>query len=193
MSTKHESNRIDAVPERESGDSRSSNAPVDFGKSVGSIAKRMWKGGLSTGDMADLRRVSPDNPFTPVLWRILLSQNLDKTPGWYSQETWERRWATLLMGMAHCNGLHHFNIPLGKALAEAGWSELRFVQLMRSRDEMLEDHIRRVAQYLSGKKQSANWVDMAKLLFYQSGKTGEEIRLSISRTYYSTIYAKEKS
>lgn len=169
------------------------SSKIEYGKIVGKISVMMQKeGALSTGDMADLRRISPDQPFTPALWRILLMYDLDNPPGWISRETWERRWATLLMGMAHCAGLHNYDISLGRALADAGWSELRFVQLMRATDETLETYLRRVAQFLSGKNQEANWTDVARLLFYQSGDASEKIRLSISRDYYSRLYKKEQ-
>ncbi|MDZ7717620.1 MAG: type I-E CRISPR-associated protein Cse2/CasB [Balneolaceae bacterium] len=166
---------------------------IEYGKIVGKVSAMMQQdGALSTGEMADLRRISPDQPFTPALWRLLLMQDLDHSPGWIRQERWERRWATLFMGMAHCAGLHNYNLSLGEALAEAGWSELRFVQLMRATDETLETHLRRVAQFLAGKNQEANWTDVARLLFYQSGEAGEKIRLSISRDYYSKIYKQEQ-
>jgi len=119
-------------------------------------------------------------------------QNLNDSPSWISQEQWERRWATLFMGMAHCSGLHSYDTSLGEALAEAGWSELRFVQLMRAKEETLETHLRRVAQFLASKNQEANWTDVASLLFYQTGKAGEKVRLSVSRTYYSKLYKKEQ-
>jgi len=165
---------------------------IDYGKIVGTIAGMMKQdGALSTGELADLRRISPDQPFTPALWRILMMQDLDNSPPWIRQELWERRWATLFMGMAHSAGLHNYSISLGAALAEAGWSELRFVQLMRAKDETLETYLRRVAQFLSSKNQEANWTDVARLLFFQSGDAGERIRLSISRDYYSRLYSKE--
>jgi CRISPR system Cascade subunit CasB len=111
-------------------------------------------------------------------------------------ETRERRWATLLMGMAFCisphESLHDYGTPLGRALAEAGWSELRFVRLLRSTGEALEVEVRRVAQYLASTSQAANWHDVARLLFCQSGDVAEDIRLSISRSYYGALYAKEK-
>ncbi len=166
---------------------------IEYGKIVGKVAAMMQQeGALSTGEMADLRRISPDQPFTPALWRLLMLLKLDESPGWIRQEQWERRWATLFMGMAHCAGLHSYNTSLGEALAEAGWSELRFVQLMRAKDETLETHLRRVAQFLASKNQEANWTDVARLLFYQSGDAGEKARLSISRDYYTKIYRNEQ-
>lgn len=100
---------------------------------------------------------------------------------------------TLLMVMAHNIGLHNYGIPFGQALANAGWSELRFVQLMKSNGETLEKHLRRTAQFLAGKNQEADWSDAARLLFTQSGEAGEKIRLSISHSYYSALYAQENN
>jgi hypothetical protein len=62
---------------------------------------------------------------------------------------------------------------------------------MRAKDETLEKHLRRVSQFLSSKNQQADWTDVARLLFFQSGDAAEEIRLSISRDYYYTVYAQE--
>ncbi len=174
--------------------STSPDPSPDLGRAVGKIAARMQKkgAGLSTGDMAELRRISPDRPFTPALWRMLLWLEVGDAPGWIGQSTWERRWATLLMGMAFCTGLHDYSASLGRALAEAGWSELRFVRLMRAEGDALEAEVRRIAQYLAGKSQRANWTDVARLLFYQSGETAQNIRLSIARRYYRALYAKEQ-
>src|SRR5690625_695068 len=171
------------------GFSTSENKSMYINNQVGKIASLMnQNGALSNGDLAALRRTSPDNPFTPTLWRILLSLDLNESPPWISQELWERRWATLLMVMAHNVGLHTYSVPFGESLALAGWSELRFVQLMKSRGENLEKHLRRTARFLASKNQAANWSDAARLLFSQSGEIGNNIRLSISRSYYSALY-----
>ena len=167
------------------------SSSLKLGSAVGKINAIIYDG-LSTGDLAELRRISPDEPFTPALWRVLLDLELDDAPDWISQSKWERRWATLLMGMARCAGLHSYDIPFGQALAEAGWSELRFVRLMRSDGQQLETELRRLAQYLASKNQRADWTDAGRLLFYQSGDTADDIRLQISRHYYKTLYAKEQ-
>lgn len=179
---------------KEQNSATSTESGFNIGKAVGSIAARMQPGDswLSSGDLAELRRISPDAPFTPTLWKVLLSLDLAESPHWMNQENWERRWATLMMGMAHCAGLHDFHIPLGRALFDAGWSELRLVRLLRSKDDALEKEVRRVAQYLASKAQPANWTDIARLLFYQSGETGESIRLGTSRSYFTAQYNAEK-
>jgi len=167
---------------------------LHLGRAVGSIARRLDPANetLSTGERAELRRISPEKPFTPTLWRILYELDRGDAPGWIRQAEWERRWATLLMCMAHCPGLHDCDVPLGRGLAKAGWSELRFTRLLRAEGDGLETDLRRVAQYLKNKPQAIDWTDIAQLLFYQSGETGEGIRLSIARTYYRTLYTQEQ-
>jgi len=146
-------------------------------------------GRLPNGDRAALRRIDPDTPVTPTLWKVLFDLKQGDAPDWISQKAWEQRWATLLMGMAHCAGLHDYDVPLGRALAEAGWSETRFVRLLEAEGDTLPVLIRRMAQYLASKQQPANWDDVRKLLFYQSGDTAADIRLSIARPYYHTLHA----
>jgi len=151
------------------------------------------EGALGTGTLAELRRVSPQKPFTPSLWKLLL--DLDEAEPWggLSQETYERRMATLAMGMAYCAGLHTYKTPLGQALAEAGWSELRFVRLMEARGKTLEALIRRMAQYLASKSQPANWVDIGWLLLGQDWSTADETRLRIARSYYGTLHVQTQN
>lgn len=146
------------------------------------------EGILSSGELAQLRRITPDQPYTAALWRVMLMADINQTDTEISQDVWERRWATVLMAMAYNIGLHSYDVAFGEALANAGWSELRFVKLMKSRDELLEIQFRLVARFLAGKNQSANWADAAKLLFYQNGETAEKVRLDISRKYYTALY-----
>lgn len=171
----------DAVPERPSPS-----------HATGSAAARL-RDSVSSGDRAELRRISPDRPFTPALWKLLLDMGQHEAPRWIRQERWERRWATLLMGLAFCAELHDYDRRLGSALAEAGYSELRLVRLLRAEGEQLETHIRRLAQYLHSKQQAANWGEVANLLFYQSGETAEKVRLGIARSYFAAQYRQEQS
>ena len=176
-----------------------SQSPEEFSLSqkiaqaVGKMANLMkTEGRMSTGDLAELRRISPDRPFTPALWKLLIRIGAQQPLGGLKESTYERRMATLAMGMAFCARLHDYHVPLGRALADAGWSELRFVRLMEARGEKLEVHIRRMAQYLASKSQAANWTDVAWLLLGQDWSTAEETRLRISRSYYGALYAREQ-
>lgn len=158
---------------------------------IGKIAYAM-EHHLSNGDLAQLRRGSPVTPYTPALWKVLLTY---VPPSWTAgakQDEKERRWATLLMGMAMTAGLHNPNIPLGRALVQAGWSELRFVRLMEARGDGLVKDVRRLASFLSSKSQAADWSDIAQLLFNQEGEWAELHRRRIARDYYKALYEREK-
>ena len=172
----------------------STDEPISPWQAVNRIGGmlRPDSGSLPSGDRAALRRIDVDTPVTPTLWKVLFDLDQHESPDWISQTKWEQRWAILLMGMAHCAGLHDPSVPLGKALAKADWSESRFVRLLEASEDNLPVLIRRMAQYLASKQQPANWDDVRRLLFYQSGDTAEDIRLDIARTYYRTLYAQEQ-
>ena len=179
----------DTVPETDTSEDESISPAQAVGRAAGMLHPE--EESLPNGDRAALRRIDLDTPVTPTLWKVLFDLKQDESRG-MSQTKWEQRWATLLMGMAHCAGLHDYDVPLGQALAEAGWAETRFVRLMEADDETLPVLLRRMAQYLASKQQPANWDDVRKLLFYQSGETAEGIRLSIARPYYRTLHAQDE-
>ncbi|MFB6263812.1 MAG: type I-E CRISPR-associated protein Cse2/CasB [Bradymonadaceae bacterium] len=158
---------------------------------VGTVARRLESDGYGAGDVAELRRISPEEPYTPALWKVMEDLDLRETPYWLSEDERETRWAALLMGMAMTTGLHEFDRPLGSALAEAGWSELRFVRLMRADGERLIEEVRRMAQYLSSKEEAADWTDVGKIVFSQTGEYAEEYRRDVARDYYSALYRQE--
>lgn len=182
-------------PDTASETDTSEDESISPAQAVGRAASKLDpenEKGLGNGDRAALRRIDPDTPVTPTLWKVLFDLDQAEAPDGVDQTTWEQRWATLLMGMAHCAGLHDYDVPLGQALAEAGWAETRFVRLLEADDETLPVLLRRMAQYLASKQQPANWDDVRRLLFYQSGETAEDIRLRIARPYYRTLHAQEQ-
>ena len=185
-------------PEVEASRTPAAAAPISLRQAVNKAAGFLASSiALSNGDRAELRRISPDRPFTPALWKVLLALEGEGAEVGVGDGQRERHWATLLMGMAFCvsphENLHRYGVPLGKALGEAGWTELRFVRLLRADGAALDVHIRRVAQYLASKSQSANWADVAYLLFTQSSGRADEVRLSIARSYYRALYEKEQA
>ena len=182
-------------PDTDTSSQTAEDEPISPFQAVGRAA---WKldpeneQGLSNADQAALRRIDPDTPVTPTLWKVLFDLDQDEAPDGFDQTTWEQRWATLLMGMAHCAGLHDYEVSLGRALAEAGWSETRFVRLLEADDETLPVLLRRMAQYLASKQQPANWDDVRQLLFVQSGEAAEDVRLRVARPYYRTLHAQDE-
>jgi CRISPR system Cascade subunit CasB len=179
-------------PTDEAGELKARTSDRDLTSTVHSIARFLnrdeYEGGISTGDLAELRRINPEKPYTPALWKILFHHVPDHDQLSPSRE---RRWAILLQAMATCVGLHEPSIDFGAALAEAGWSELRFVRLMEARGDSLDKQLRRLAKYLASKNQEANWADAAWLLFVQEGQHAKNTRQLIARSYYRRKYVNE--
>ena len=164
---------------------------TDIHSVIGKIAYAM-EHYLSNGDLAQLRRVSPEEPYSPALWKMLLSYVPESWTRGPQQDEKERQWAAVLQGMAMTTGLHDLNVPLGQALVKAGWSELRFVRLMQAQGDDLIKEVRRLASFLASKAQTADWSDIAQLLFNQEGEWAKRHRRRIARDYYHALYQQEK-
>ena len=94
------------------------------------------------------------------------------------------------------HGLHVPGRRLGRALAAAGLSELRFVRLLRARERQLLSEVRTAARYLAARAEPVDWVDFARLVLSHDTKRAESVRRGIARDYYSAQEAsptKEKS
>lgn len=160
------------------------------------------KGDLSTGDRAELRRIAPNTPFTPTLWKLLLQYGVEEPPPWWQpsvddrEQAWSRRWATLVMAMAHCAGLHARGSRydrgegFGATLYETGWAEDRVVRLLETPPERLHEPLRRLAQFLSSKGESADWTAVARLLF-DTDEEADKTRLAVARGFYRAQYEDE--
>ncbi len=150
---------------------------------------------LSNGEIASLRRLSPQDPAHPAFFR-LAARFLEPAGHLPSDGPWrdlaERRWACVVNGLALLGDLHRPGASLGEALAESGFSELRFVRLLRAQDAALWDAIRSVARFLISKGQPADWSDPALLVFSDGADWAESIRRRIARRYYATLSKKQE-
>lgn len=168
---------------------------ISRAQAVGKLAGLLLSQALSEGDRAALRRLNPESPFTPVLWKVLAYLQEEGAPVKVGDEADERCWATLLVGMAHCiapgRNLHDYRTPLGRALSTIGWQPPRLEQLLRARGPALAALIRRMAQQLAAREQPVNWSEVADLLFEQEGPKAESVRLRIARSYYTHQYLAE--
>jgi CRISPR system Cascade subunit CasB len=103
----------------------------------------------------------------------------------------ERRWASALNALALLNELHAPMVRLGRALAEASFSELRFSQLLRAREEQLEAQVRRAARLLASKGSRVDVTGFLDLLLSQDAPYAEQIRRRIARDFFY-VPAKEQ-
>lgn len=142
---------------------------------------------LSSGDVADLRRLAPSDAGSPAFWKIvaLVLEPAGQLPeGGPTRDAAERRWAAILQGLANLGHLHQHGLGLGRALAEASFAELRFVRLLRSHDSGLLDLVRTTARFLAAKGQAVDWTDMAWLVLSDGRKHEEKVRRRLARDYY---------
>jgi CRISPR system Cascade subunit CasB len=115
--------------------------PVDvaIGGVIRLLVHERDEGGLSAGDRAELRRMDPlGAALPPALWRLLTLPEVGTAIGFVAsgdREPTERAFAIVVQAIAEAGASS--GTPLGKALAETGYAEARFVRLLRARG--LED------------------------------------------------------
>ena len=150
------------------------------------------------GELAELRRMDPDNPNPPVFWRLLAPYGLLGNPAL------ERNWALILHGIALMaptgvvdgNGrtAHDGYTPVGKALFLGGesrrespfYSEMRLNRLLAAQGSMLRTLLVRMFRMLGAAGVSFNWRQMAQFILNDSydEDAAQESRRRIARDYY---------
>lgn len=144
---------------------------------------------LGNGELAELRRANPQEPYSPALWKVLA-----QLPEPWSRQELERRWGIVLQGLAHCLPLHRPGMRLGRTLANVGYSELRLTRLLRADEEQLMAELVRLAKYLHSKGEPLDWADAARLLLEVDAPWASKHRRAIARSYYGAQYhSDEKS
>lgn len=144
---------------------------------------------MPPGDIAALRRITPDDPAAPAFWKVAaahLDGALPRADGPERDER-ERRWASILSGMAMTTGLHTPRRKAGEALAEAGYSELRFERLLRASGEQLFQEVRSAARFLASKAMELDWTDLAALVLSADGPGAEQVRRGLARSFYRRV------
>lgn len=140
---------------------------------------------LTPGDRAELRRGDPDDPGSPAFWRIAISRLAPRK--YIDLESPNSRslsqWVVILGALAQLEGLHSPRRNLGRALAEAGFSELRLTRLLRAEDGQLLGLVRQAVHFLAAKGQEVDVADLARLILYR----GPKIRRSIASQYFTFI------
>lgn len=167
-------------------------SPKESG-SLGSVVNRLagmldhGAGVLSARDIAALRRMDPHRPATSFfkVEGLVLNEHLSGGPS--ARFEMETRWAAIIVGLAHLGDLHRPQHRLGKALVEAGYSELRFSRLVRADADRLIDDLPMLARFLAGKGVSADWVQAALLVLSVGRRDEEEVRRRLAREYYDAL------
>lgn len=145
-------------------------------------------GVLSTGDIADLRRMDPWNIRAPGFFKLVgAALESELPPGGPAREKAETRWAAVIVGLAHLGDLHRPGARLGSALVDAGFSEVRFVRLLRADADRLIDEVPALARFLATKGAPADFTAAAHLVLSTGRKDEETTRRQLARDYYSAL------
>ena len=170
------------------------NAPT-LGSVVGRIAAFLEHGGavLTSGDTAALRRMDPRKPVAPFfkIIGVALEEQLPAEP--FAREDYETRWSAIVIGLSHLGDLYRPGMRLGRTLAEAGFSDLRFSRLLRADTERLLDDLPMVARFLAAKSVPVDWTDAARLILSSDRSDEEKVRRNLARDYYSALARKRET
>lgn len=150
---------------------------------------------LPAGDVAALRRLSPDDPGSPGFWKIVVSylEPAGALPdGGSSREEVEVRWAAILNVLARLGPLHRPGRRLGRALAACGFSELRLARLLRASGEPLVHESLMAGRFLAAKGEPADVTDLARLILSDGRSDADRVRRWIARDYYSLLITSSK-
>jgi CRISPR system Cascade subunit CasB len=99
----------------------------------------------------------------------------------------EQRWSLVLKCLALLGPLHRPGQQAGTALAEAGYSELRFTRLLRARADGLLDAVEGVARYLAAKGTPVDASDLLWLMVSEDTDAEESVRRRFARSYYAAL------
>ena len=174
--------------------------PRSWGDIAVSLAGQIAQlAGHRRGDLAELRRMDPDDPNAAVFWRLLGHNELLN-----SGEAVERKWALILHGIAlmtptnsagdNPQTAHDVYMPVGRALflggqaqrAQGFYSESRLNRLLTARGPMLRILLARLFRMLAAADVSFNWREMAQFILnegYNEDEAGQ-CRRRIAREYY---------
>ena len=143
-----------------------STEPVRLGQLLGRLSHQLHAGRIGAGSLAELRRMTrSDRP--PAFWRVYLQIVPEpwREPGGRPDVRVDDAWAAIVRGMAEmAPDALDFGRPFGTELSRAGYSENRFVRLLRADHADLAREFRVAAGWLGAKGAKANLIPVAELL-----------------------------
>jgi CRISPR system Cascade subunit CasB len=158
--------------------------PPSLFNQVAKLAGILGSAHFPTGDRAALKRMAPDQPPPLAFYRFAFRELPDH---------WERQcsaWQTLTAALALSSNQgnpHNPQRPLGRALAEQGYSEARLERLLAAEGDTLNILLLRAARFLAAKGETVDtvdWTDAARLLLTGSDAAQEQIRRGIAGDFY---------
>ena len=149
----------------ESGNTRS------LGQVVATLSRQLNAERIGTGALAELRRITGDDLPSAFWKRYLMDVPAEwRERGSHVNARVDQAWAGLIRAMVEmAPNPHSFDQPFGAALADTGYSEDRFVRLLRAEGEDLARELRVAGTWLARAGVKANWEQPAHLLLRHLG------------------------
>lgn len=139
-------------------------------------------------DLGQMRRARPGDLGGPAFWKIAVSHlepaGMLPPPDAPWRDEAERRWVTIVAGMAEMAGRHRRGRRLGRVLAENDLSEARVLRLLRATDQPLLATVRAVTHQLAASGSAVDWGDLAQLVTSDGEPWGEGVRRRIAEDFY---------
>ena len=174
--------------------------PANWGDIAVMFAHTLASPNFPRGDLAELRRMDPDEPDAAVVWRLLARYELLGSP------RVENKWALILHGIALMTptaagdgagrSAHDGGVPVGRAIFSGGdsqrssayYSESRLNRLLTARGSILRTLLARMFRMVAAADQPFNWREMAMFILNEDydEEAAERARRRIAREYYRT-------
>lgn len=168
----------------------SETPPLVLDVIVSHISREIADEYFPSGDLAEMRRMNPDNPDAKIFWQYVARKRLPQDD--------ERKWALILNGMALMTRTgaeaHNPKIPVGEALFNGGeekrergfYSDMRLKRLLTARGPMLRTLLMQLFRMMGTVRQSFNWCEMARFILNDEDteEQAEKARRRIARAYY---------
>ena len=159
---------------------------------VDEVVYRLWRDldRLSTGEIADLRRMTPDRSFSPCYWKFIMlrlvpNKQINLKAAY--REMQEINWAIIISCIAQMRDLWDTKTSFGTALAMADFNENRLDRLLRAKTDQLTGYVFTATKFMVAKGVSANLNQLAHLILSDKSNKKEyweNTRRNIARDYY---------
>ncbi len=149
---------------------------------VARIARALAQPALSTGELAALRRMVPGQP-PPLAWYRFSIAHL---PDGYERQ--EQDWiaVTACLAILGPDGFRPSQ-PLGRVLAEKGYSEHRLERLLAAGGATLRLLLLRAARFVAAKGASCDWTAAAQLTLVRDSAVREAVRRRFASDFYRAL------
>lgn len=160
------------------------HSPQDLSTRISKLSGVLSSNHFPSADRAALKRYVPGQPPSMAFYRLWLRHLSENLPS----EEQTQAWALIVWGLCFMGAhAHRTDQPLGKALAEQGYSEARLERLLAAGEDNRPDFFASLVRFLASKGAGFNWIDAAFLLLSRDPDRREEINRRIAANYYRSI------